>query len=175
MAVAGLSQLGAALALVPAMWIAPGPASASAVLHDPLVIANVLALALVCSAIAYLLYYRLVRDVGPTRTLTLTFLLPVFGMLWGALFLDERITWPMIGGCGLIIGGTLGCTVDCTWDFTQCTGTGPVCPDGVATGFEECDGTDLKNLDCAALGYTGGTLACKADCTFDASACTGAL
>ena len=62
-------------------------------------------LALFCSSIAYVLYYRLIADIGPTRALTMAFLMPVFGMLWGALFLDEPITLPMIAGCALIIGG----------------------------------------------------------------------
>ena len=44
-------------------------------------------------------------DIGPTRALTMAFLMPAFGMLWGALFLDEPITLPMIAGCALVIGG----------------------------------------------------------------------
>ena len=68
--------------------------------------AFVLGLALVCSSIAYVLYYRLIADVGPTRALTVAFLMPAFGMVWGALFLDETITLPMIAGCALIIAGT---------------------------------------------------------------------
>ena len=64
-----------------------------------------LALALICSSVAYVLYYRLIADIGPTRALTVTFLMPVFGMLWGALFLGETITLPMIAGCALVIGG----------------------------------------------------------------------
>jgi drug/metabolite transporter (DMT)-like permease len=71
----------------------------------PLIVANVLMLALACSSIAYVLYYRLIADIGPTRALTMAFLMPVFGMLWGALFLGEPITLPMIAGCALIIGG----------------------------------------------------------------------
>ena len=59
-----------------------------------------------CSAIAYLLYYRLIADIGPTRALTVAFLMPLFGMAWGALLLDETITWPMIAGCALVVGGT---------------------------------------------------------------------
>lgn len=62
--------------------------------------------ALLCSAVAYLLYYRLIADVGPTRALTVTFLIPVFAMLWGALFLGERITVSMIGGAVVILAGT---------------------------------------------------------------------
>jgi drug/metabolite transporter (DMT)-like permease len=69
---------------------------------------NVLLLALLCSSIAYVLYYRLIADIGPTRALTMAFLMPAFGMLWGALFLDEPITLPMIAGCALIIGGAIG-------------------------------------------------------------------
>jgi drug/metabolite transporter (DMT)-like permease len=76
-------------------------------LRDPGVTSAVLALALVCSALAYLLYYRLMQDLGPTRTLTVTFLIPLFGMLWGALFLHEQITPAMVGGCALIISGVL--------------------------------------------------------------------
>ncbi len=63
-------------------------------------------LALLCSALAYLLYYRLIADIGPTRALTVTFLIPPFGMLWGALILGEIISWPMIAGCVLVLAGT---------------------------------------------------------------------
>jgi hypothetical protein len=69
-------------------------------------------------------------------------------------------------------GGTLSCTVDCTLDTTNCTGSGPVCPDGVAEGAEECDGADLKNLTCLDFGFTGGTLTCSAQCTLSLSGCT---
>lgn len=70
-------------------------------------------------------------------------------------------------------GGTLGCTATCTYDATGCTGAGPSCGDGAATGFEQCDGDDLLDGSCAALGYDGGTLACAADCRYDTTACTG--
>ena len=71
------------------------------------IVANVLGLALVCSSIAYVLYYRLIADVGPTRALTVAFLMPVFGMIWGAVLLGETITLWMIAGCALIISGTV--------------------------------------------------------------------
>ncbi len=77
----------------------PGP-------FTPIVAACLAGLALLCSAVAYLLYFRLIRDVGPTRTATLTFLLPAFGIVWGALLLDEAITLPMLAGAALIVGGT---------------------------------------------------------------------
>jgi drug/metabolite transporter (DMT)-like permease len=100
LAIAGWSQIFAALALAPFVPFAP-PTSAV----TPLIVANVLMLALACSSIAYVLYYRLIADIGPTRALAMAFLMPVFGMLWGALFLDEPITLPMIAGCALVIGG----------------------------------------------------------------------
>ncbi len=98
MAIAGWSQVFAGLALLPLAFFAPPHGAIT-----PAVVANVLGLALLCSAIAYLLYYRLIADLGPTRATTVTFLLPLFGMLWGALLLDETITAPMIAGCALII------------------------------------------------------------------------
>jgi drug/metabolite transporter (DMT)-like permease len=72
----------------------------------PLVAANVLALALASTAIAYLLYFRLIADVGPARALTVTFLIPLFGVLWGVLFLDEPVAINMLSGCALILAGT---------------------------------------------------------------------
>ncbi len=71
-------------------------------------------------------------------------------------------------------GGALACADDCTYEVSACTGTGPTCPDGVATGFEDCDGADLAGKDCLSLGYDGGSLTCAADCSFDTAACTGA-
>jgi drug/metabolite transporter (DMT)-like permease len=59
-----------------------------------------------CSAVAYMIFYRLVANVGPTKTLTVTFLMPAFGMLWGHLFLGETITFLMILGALIILTGT---------------------------------------------------------------------
>ena len=77
--------IGRGLALVPALpfTTVPGPLSA-------LVIANVVALASRSTAIAYLIYFKLIADVGPARALTVTFLIPLFGVLWGFLFLARR-------------------------------------------------------------------------------------
>jgi len=100
-AIAAWSQLFAGLALVaPGIAVPPpGPLSAP-------VVANLLALALLCSGVAYLLYYRLMQRIGPTKTLTVTFLMPAFGMAWGALFLGETISAAMLAGAALIVAGT---------------------------------------------------------------------
>ena len=65
-----------------------------------------IAFALLCSAVGYIIYYRLIADVGPTRALTVTFLIPVFAMLWGFLFLGEVVTWSMGLGAAIILAGT---------------------------------------------------------------------
>ena len=63
---------------------------------------SLLALAIVCTAIAYLLYFRLIADLGPTRAISVTFLIPFFGVAWGAVLFDEQLTRGAIGG-GLVI------------------------------------------------------------------------
>lgn len=77
MAIAGGSQLLGGLALLP--FVALFPPAASAI--DTRVALIVVAFALLCSAVAYLIYYRLIADIGPTKALTVTFLIPAFAML----------------------------------------------------------------------------------------------
>ena len=96
------SQLCAALWIAPLLPFAPLPA-----MPTPLVAASVLALALLCSAVAYLLYFRLIADIGNTGALTVTYLVPAFGVLWGWLLLDEAVTPGAIAGGALILAGVL--------------------------------------------------------------------
>jgi drug/metabolite transporter (DMT)-like permease len=95
-------QVGAAAWLVaPALWQLPQA-------HPTRLAALALvALAVLCTAVAYLLYFHLLAAVGPTKTTTVTYLLPLFGMLWGALFLHEPVTSGMLAGMGLILGSVL--------------------------------------------------------------------
>jgi drug/metabolite transporter (DMT)-like permease len=65
----------------------------------------VLGLAIVSTAFAYILYYRLIADIGPVKAITVTLLVPIFGMLWGVLFLGEPITPGRIAGCAIILAG----------------------------------------------------------------------
>jgi drug/metabolite transporter (DMT)-like permease len=66
----------------------------------------VLGISLLCSAAAYFIYFRLIADIGPTRTFTVTFLIPVFGTLWGALFLDEPVGLSTLAGGAVIVVAT---------------------------------------------------------------------
>lgn len=65
---------------------------------SPVVVVSLLSLALLSTAAAYLIYFRLLASVGPTKTLTVTFLVPVFGVLFGAILLDEPV------GVGTVLG-----------------------------------------------------------------------
>jgi drug/metabolite transporter (DMT)-like permease len=102
MAIAGGSQLFGGLALLPFMAIFP-PAASSI---DMRIVLIVIAFALVCSGVAYLIYYKLIADIGPTKALTVTFLIPVFAMLWGLVLLHEAVTGSMIIGAAIILVGT---------------------------------------------------------------------
>jgi len=64
---------------------------------------SVVAVGFVCTSFAYILYFRLIADIGPLRSLTVTFLIPPFGVLWGYLILGETIT------LGFIIGSIIVC------------------------------------------------------------------
>jgi drug/metabolite transporter (DMT)-like permease len=96
------NQLAAALVLLPLL-----PFAVPAAAPSPLVVANVLALALLGSGVAFLLYFRLIADIGATRALTVTFLIPLFGVLWGWLFLGETLPPLALGGGVLVILGTV--------------------------------------------------------------------
>ena len=100
-AIACGSQLSAAIVLAPLLPFVsmPGPVTSW-------VVFNVVALAVASTAIAYLIYFRLIADIGPSRALTVTFLIPLFGVLWGYLFLGEAITANMLAGGALIVAGT---------------------------------------------------------------------
>lgn len=100
LAVATYSQLGAAVALLPLVPLAP-PRSAM----GPGTVAAVLALALLCTAVAYLLYFGLIARAGATRATMVTYLAPAFGVLWGTLFLGEPLTRGMLLGLALILAG----------------------------------------------------------------------
>jgi len=89
----------AALILSPAWALAPSPQA-----WTPEATGALLALGIVCSGIAYLPFFTLLRDIGPSRTLSVTFLVPVLGVFWGWLFLDEAVTAAMLAGAALVLG-----------------------------------------------------------------------
>ena len=62
-----------------------------------------LGLVVLCTALAYQLYYYLIISAGPLQALTVTLLIPVFGLIWGALLLDESVSAGMILGLALVL------------------------------------------------------------------------
>lgn len=91
------SQIGASLGLaIPTFVLWPSqPVSATAW-------GAVAAVALLCTAIAYIIFFHIIEKAGPSRALTVTFLVPVFALVYGSVFLGEVIT-PWMIGCGVVI------------------------------------------------------------------------
>lgn len=67
----------------------------------------VFVLGAVCTGLAYLLYFRLIKELGASSALTVTFIIPVFGILWGYLFLGETVGINAIIGTILVVTGTM--------------------------------------------------------------------
>ncbi|WP_158966350.1 DMT family transporter [Paraglaciecola sp. L3A3] len=66
---------------------------------------QVLALGLFCTALAYIMYFRLIANVGAERAITVAYLVPVFGVIWGVVFLNETVTLSMSVGTSLVLFG----------------------------------------------------------------------
>jgi drug/metabolite transporter (DMT)-like permease len=95
------SMIGSSVALIPfalATWPST-PVSATAW-------GAVLSLGVACTGVAYFIYFHLLNVAGPARAMTVTFIIPVFGILWGALFLHEPVSLVMLEGCAIVLVGT---------------------------------------------------------------------
>ena len=91
------SQIGATVGLaVPTMLFWPEQSP------SPSAWLAILALAVLCSALAYILYFRLIAHVGPSKAVTVTFMIPLFAVFYGAVFLSEAVTGWMVA-CGTVI------------------------------------------------------------------------
>jgi drug/metabolite transporter (DMT)-like permease len=100
LSVATGSQLAAAVLLLPfTVWMWP--------VRTPGLTAwlAVLGLAALCTSLAYVLFYGLMARVGASRSMVVMFLIPVFGVVWGLIFLHEPVTLAMAGGCIVILLG----------------------------------------------------------------------
>lgn len=93
--------------LVASFAIAPFlPAAPPAAAFTPTVLFAIAGISMLCSAVALLLYFRLIADVGPTRAMTVAFLIPVFAVLWGGVFLGEEIDAGTLAGGLLVLVAT---------------------------------------------------------------------
>ena len=66
---------------------------------------SVLLIGVICTGVAYILFFRLIAQLGPAKAISVTYLIPAFGILWGALFLGETISLMMLLGGGIILLG----------------------------------------------------------------------
>lgn len=95
------SLVAATVLLVPvALWYWPE------VPPRPMSWVSAVLLAVFCTGIAYILYFRLLSRIGPAKALAVTYLIPAFGVLWGHLLLNEPVTASMLAGCAVILVGT---------------------------------------------------------------------
>ena len=74
---------------------------------DLKVVGSVIFLGVFCTGLAYLPYFILIKRVGPISTSLVALLVPIFGMLWAYLLLQETLTLVMLIGCLLIVGGVV--------------------------------------------------------------------
>lgn len=103
LATAAGSQLGATLGLaLPTIWFWPA--------HNPGLVPwlALVAVGVICTAGAYILFFHLIEKIGPVRTVTVTFLVPVFAIMYGAVFLGEALTpWMLLCGVVVVCGTAL--------------------------------------------------------------------
>lgn len=99
--------IAAALALASLVYLAPGLAQAPTSWPSVEVVAAVLVLGVVCTAVAFLIFFQLIAEVGATRSTVITYVNPAVAVLLGAAVLDERLTIATAIGFALIIVGCL--------------------------------------------------------------------
>ena len=91
--IAGVMATPLGVAPLVAAWPLPGK-----------VLWALLALSLICTASANLIYYRLMKRTSPTVSMSVTYLIPCFSLLWGWLFLGETIAWLQLAGFAVVLG-----------------------------------------------------------------------
>ena len=64
------------------------------------------ALAFFCTSLAYILYFRLIANVGPANAVAVTYLVPIFAVAWGGIFLGETLSRPVVAGCAVVFADT---------------------------------------------------------------------
>lgn len=86
-------------ALIDQPWQLPAP--------SPAALGSLLALGLLGTGLAFVVYYRLLETADPTYVSMVTYVIPVFGVILGVVILGERLTWYTLAGFALILLGVL--------------------------------------------------------------------
>lgn len=96
--VAAGQQLAGGALLLPLLIVAPPTGTLTLKIS-----LAVIGLVVLSTALGFVLFFGLLAQVGPTSALTTTYLVPVFGILWGAIFLSEPVGWSFLGGLVVIL------------------------------------------------------------------------
>ncbi len=100
LALAAGSQIAASAMLIPiSLFFMPETLPSSKAIW------SVILIGVICTGVAYIIFFRLIAQLGPAKAISVTYLIPAFGILWGALFLDETISIMMITGASVILLG----------------------------------------------------------------------
>ncbi|HEX2086565.1 MAG TPA: DMT family transporter [Solirubrobacteraceae bacterium] len=126
-AAAVVQQLAAGLLLAPLLLAEPPRATPGAGQ-----VACVVALAVGASGVGYLIYFRLIAELGATSAMTVTYLVPVFGVLWAALFRGDEITAGMLAGAAVVLAGVALVTAASSAGSAGPSGPAPPSPTGAA-------------------------------------------
>lgn len=94
------SQVAACIILVPlSLFFIPSQMPSNSAVF------SVILLGILCTGIAFIIFFNLIANLGPAKAISVTYLIPAFGLLWGSLLLNEVITTTMLVGCGFILTG----------------------------------------------------------------------
>ncbi len=126
----GMNYTKKRLSGIPPLAAATGSSLAATLLLVPLAVTTwpavtpslntwlcVIALGVLCTGIAYVFYFQLIARIGPSKASTSVYLVPVFGMLWGFIFLQETVTAHMLIACPIIVLGTALASGNVTFRF----------------------------------------------------------
>ena len=102
-----LGVIAASLAVTGVVFAPIAAFSFPATLPSGKVIGSVLGLAVVCTAVAFLLFFALIAEIGPVRATVITYVNPAVAAILGVSILDERFTWGMGVGFVLVLAGSV--------------------------------------------------------------------
>jgi drug/metabolite transporter (DMT)-like permease len=102
-----LGMTAVCLAFASVVYALPAALSWPGTVPSGRVLAALIALGVVCTAVAFLLFFRLIAEAGPARATVITYVNPAVAVALGVAVLGERLTWTMIGAFVLILGGSV--------------------------------------------------------------------
>lgn len=105
--VPGLGVIATSLALTAVLYLPPAIVQMPRQWPSADVIAAVLILAVLCTAVAFLVFFALIDEVGPVRAPVITYVNPAVAVVLGVVFLDEPLTAAIVGGFALVLAGSV--------------------------------------------------------------------